>query len=69
MAPDWLVDPLLPGRCATCPILGEMSEGEFRFFETSLLQMQKDIFSDQMPMHEAYLAREWPASRRCTTPD
>ena len=33
-----------------------MSEHEFQFFETSLLQMQKDIFSDQMPMHEAYMA-------------
>ncbi len=56
VAPDWLVAPLLPPQLRDLAVLGQMSEGEFRFFETSLLQMQKDIFSDQMPMHEAYLA-------------
>ncbi len=55
-APDWLVDPLLPGPLRDLANIGQFSEEEFRFFETSLLQMQKDIFSDQMPMHEAYLA-------------
>ncbi len=56
VAPDWLVGPLLPPQLRDLAVLGQMSETEFRFFETSLLQMQKDIFSDQMPMHEAYLA-------------
>lgn len=56
VAPDWLVGPLLPPVIRDLAILGQMSEHEFRFFETSLLNMQKDIFSDQMPMHEAYLA-------------
>ncbi len=56
VAPDWLVDPLLPPQLRDLAILGEISEQEFRYFETSLLQMQKDIFSDQMPMHEAYMA-------------
>ncbi len=55
-APDWLVDALLPGPLRDLAHLGQFTEEEFRFFETSLLQMQKDIFSDQMPMHEAYLA-------------
>ena len=56
VAPDWLVGPLLPPPLAGLAVLGQMSEEEFRFFETSLLQMQKDIFSDQMPMHEAFMA-------------
>ena len=56
VAPDWLVGPLLPAPLRSMAILGQMSEEEFRFFETSLLQMQKSIFSDQMPMHEAFMA-------------
>ena len=56
VAPDWLVGPLLPPQLRDLAILGQMSEHEFQYFETSLLQMQKDIFSDQMPMHEAYMA-------------
>lgn len=54
--PGWLWNPLVPPQLKDLTILGEISEGEFKFFETSLLQMQKNIFSDQMPMHEAYLA-------------
>jgi hypothetical protein len=56
VAPDWLVGPLLPPQLRDLAVLGQMSEHEFQYFETSLLQMQKDIFSDQMPMHEAYMA-------------
>jgi hypothetical protein len=56
VAPDWLVTPLMPPVLRDLAVLGQLSEEEFRFFETSLLQMQKAIFSDQMPMHEAYLA-------------
>jgi len=56
VAPDWLVTPLLPPVLRDLAVLGQISEEEFRFFETSLLQMQKSIFSDQMPMHEAFMA-------------
>lgn len=55
--PDWLVAPLLPPQLRDLAYLGQISESEFRYFETSLLHMQKAIFSDQMPMHEAYLAQ------------
>ena len=34
--------------------LAGITEGELRFYETTFLQMQYDIFLDQAPMHEAY---------------
>lgn len=35
--------------------LAAISDNELRFFETTFLRMQKDIFYDQAMMHEAYL--------------
>jgi hypothetical protein len=52
--PDWLLDPLLPSPLKDLKILANMSENEFAWYETELLKMQKSIFTDQMPMHEAY---------------
>ncbi|MDX6326514.1 MAG: hypothetical protein QOK15_2868 [Nocardioidaceae bacterium] len=52
--PSWLLDPLLPQPIKDLSILANMSEGEFAWYETKLLTMQKSIFTDQMPMHEAY---------------
>jgi hypothetical protein len=34
---------------------GEQIEAEFRWYERRFLSMQKEIFLDQAPMHEAYL--------------
>ena len=55
IVPGWLLDPLVPEQLKLINVLGQMSEGEFKYFETSLLSMQKQIFTDQVPMHEAYL--------------
>lgn len=35
--------------------LGDLSDAELAFYETTFLQMQKDIFIDAAVMHEAYL--------------
>lgn len=35
--------------------IGELTAAEVRFYETTLLGMQKNIFLDQAAMHEAYL--------------
>jgi uncharacterized protein YukE len=35
--------------------LANLSDGELRFYETTFLSMQKEIFLDQASMHEAYL--------------
>lgn len=57
--PDWAKGPLLalmPAPLRDLAVLGELGEAEFQYFETSLLSMQKQIFVDQVPMHEAYMA-------------
>lgn len=57
--PDWAKGPLLaamPAPLRDIAVLGEMGEAEFDYYETKLLEMQKQIFTDQMPMHEAYMA-------------
>jgi hypothetical protein len=36
--------------------LARRSTGDLGFYETTFLQMQKKIFEDQAPMHEAYLS-------------
>ena len=41
--------------------LGSLSAAEIRFYETTLLQMQRNIFEDQGMQHEAYL-RGGPAA-------
>jgi hypothetical protein len=54
---------LAPGSLAALRALAGASEEELRFFETTFLSMQRDIFLDQAPMHEAYLAGGMPAIR------
>jgi hypothetical protein len=53
--PSWARRLLLPEQLNAIQDIGNLSEDEFGFFEHSLLSMQKQIFTDQMPMHEAYL--------------
>lgn len=46
----------LPGILGDLGSLGaDLTAEDIRFFETTFLQMQKDIFFDQAMMHEAYL--------------
>lgn len=45
-----------PGVPLDLSVLANASAAELRFFETTFLQMQQDIFFDQAMMHEAYLA-------------
>lgn len=45
-----------PGVPYDLSVLADISDDELRFFETTFLQMQRDIFFDQAMMHEAYLA-------------
>jgi hypothetical protein len=52
-----------PVRAAVIAVLGRASRrlardaaGDLGFYETTFLVMQKKIFEDQAPMHEAYLA-------------
>jgi hypothetical protein len=47
----------IPGLPAPMSPVASMTDGEIRFYETSLVSMQKEIFLDQSVMHEAYLAR------------
>ena len=57
--PGWAKAPLLavlPEAVRNIALLGELGEAEFDYYETSLLSMQKQIFTDQAPMHEAYRA-------------
>jgi hypothetical protein len=44
-----------PGVPADMSLLASASDQELKFFETTFLRMQKDIFFDQAMMHEAYL--------------
>lgn len=44
-----------PGVPFDMSVIANMSEQELRFFETTFLRMQRDIFYDQAMMHEAYL--------------
>lgn len=52
-----MVNPLddLPGAPPFLKDLDTMPETELKFYETTLLQMQKNIFLDMAVMHEAYL--------------
>lgn len=43
--------------------LANLTTAEIRYYETTLLQMQKDIFVDAAVMHEAYLVGGMPAIR------
>lgn len=43
--------------------LGDLTDAELAFYETTFLQMQKDIFIDASVMHEAYLDGGLPAIR------
>ncbi|MGH3322547.1 MAG: hypothetical protein ACRDN9_20695, partial [Streptosporangiaceae bacterium] len=45
----------LPGPLGDLHRLSNLSEADVRFFETTLLGMQKDIFVDMAASHEAYL--------------
>jgi len=45
-----------PGVPVDLSVLAGISDQELRFFETTFLRMQRDIFFDQAMMHEAYLA-------------
>lgn len=45
-----------PGVPVDLSVLAGSSDHELRFFETTFLRMQRDIFFDQAMMHEAYLA-------------
>jgi hypothetical protein len=54
---------LLPPGLRDIANLSSLSSGELRYYETTLLQMQKQIFVDQGSMHEAYLAGGMPALR------
>jgi len=45
-----------PGMPYDFRALANASDQELKFFETTFLTMQKDIFFDQAMMHEAYLA-------------
>lgn len=53
----------IPGLPVPISPLASMSEEEVRFYETSLLAMQKEIFQDQAVMHEAYLGGGMDAIR------
>lgn len=56
--PGWMQDAVelsLPPGLRDLNRLANMSAEEFGFYETALLSMQKEIFHDQAPMHEAYL--------------
>ncbi|MGQ0629428.1 MAG: hypothetical protein ACT4P1_00150 [Sporichthyaceae bacterium] len=55
------VKALLPTGLREIAVLGDMSQDELRFYETTFLEMQKEIFVDQAVMHEAYLAGGLPA--------
>jgi hypothetical protein len=44
-----------PGLPIDMRVLANISDSELKFFETTFLSMQKDIFYDQAMMHEAYL--------------
>jgi len=46
----------LPGLPTPVSPLARMSDQELRFYETTLLQMHREIFQDEAVMHEAYLA-------------
>ncbi len=39
----------------TVETLARMPDSELKFYESTFLSMQKEIFEDQAPMHEAYL--------------
>lgn len=45
-----------PGVPVDLSVLADISDEELRFFETTFLTMQRNIFFDQAMMHEAYLA-------------
>jgi uncharacterized protein YukE len=48
-------DSALPFPVSQLDEIAGMSEEELRFYQTTFLQMQKDIFYDASMMHEAYL--------------
>ncbi len=48
----WLDKPGVPFDMS---VIAHASDQELKFFETTFLSMQKDIFYDQASMHEAYL--------------
>lgn len=52
--PDW-ARPFLPPGLKEADILADLSAEDIKFYETTLLDMQKEIFFDQASMHEAYL--------------
>lgn len=43
--------------------LEDLTEEDLRFFETTVLTMEKDVYRDQAVMHEAYLTGGLPAVR------
>ena len=51
----------LPPEVQALADLGALTESELRFYETTFLEMQKEIFLDQAVMHEAYLNGGLPA--------
>lgn len=46
---------LLPLQLQSLNVLSQLSEEDIEFYETTFLEMQKEIFFDQASMHEAYL--------------
>jgi hypothetical protein len=61
---DQLPEPVranLPPEVRRLRDLANATDEELRYYETTLLTMQKDIFRDQATAHEAYLAGGMPA--------
>ena len=50
----------MPGVPAGMNLLAHATDAELRFYETTFLQMQKDIFNDMAMQHEAYLGAGMP---------
>ncbi|MGI8938436.1 MAG: hypothetical protein ACR2JF_09550 [Iamia sp.] len=51
----------LPPEVRALADLSDLTEAELRFYETTFLEMQKEIFLDQAVMHEAYVNGGLPA--------
>ncbi|MBB5874074.1 hypothetical protein F4553_007508 [Allocatelliglobosispora scoriae] len=50
----------LPGVPPGMDLLANASEAELKFYETTFLQMEKDVFTDMAMQHEAYLGAGMP---------
>jgi hypothetical protein len=54
--PDALREAVIAAQGRTSSRLARRAAGDLGYYETTFLTMQKKIFEDQAPMHEAYIA-------------